>query len=81
MGEMPWCNFKKSYYEITYLGKHLLNDIAWCKLQNNRVRVIENEVPNEIFPPQFRGSVYDIKVQGKKRAPDDQLYSDHEDLR
>ena len=55
--------------------------LAWCKLQNNRVKVIENEIPNEIFPPQFRGSIYDIKVQGKKRAPDDQLYSDHEDLR
>ena len=55
--------------------------LAWCKLQNSRVKVIETEIPTEILPPQFQGSMYDIKVQGKKRAPDDQLYSDHEDLR
>ena len=55
--------------------------LKWCKLQTNRIKVIEHEIPSQILPIRFAGVLCDIKVQGKKCAPDDQLYNNHEDLR
>ena len=55
--------------------------LRWCKKQSSRLKVIEHDVPTGILPKQFEGTLYDIKVQGKKWAPDDALYNDNEDLR
>ena len=55
--------------------------LRWCKEQTGRVKVIDHEVPPKILPNHFKGILYDIKVQGKKWAPDDQLYDNHHDLR
>ena len=55
--------------------------LKWCKNENNRVKVIDCNVPQGILPPGCNGILNDIKVQGKKRAPDDALYNKHADLR
>ena len=62
-------------------SKLISNWLRWCKKQNERIKVIEHKVPSNILPKQFEGTMYDIKVQGKKWAPDDQLYNNNEDLR
>ena len=55
--------------------------LNWCKSQNGRIKVIQHSVPTDILPDKYNGLLYDIKVQGKKYAPDDQLYNNHDDLR
>ena len=55
--------------------------LKWCKQQNTCIKVIEHDVPTGILPEPFEGTLYDIKVQGKKWGPDDALYNENEDLR
>ena len=55
--------------------------LKWCKTQTSRVKVIDYDVPAGILPEGFSGCLYDIKVQGKRRCPDDTLYNKHADLR
>ena len=55
--------------------------LRWCKKQSTRIKVIGHDIPAGILPKQFEATLYDIKVQGKKWAPDDALYNDNEDLR
>ena len=55
--------------------------LKWCDSQKNRVKVIDYNVPQGILPQTCTGDIYDIKVQGKKRAPDDALYNNYADLR
>lgn len=62
-------------------SQNCFNWLSWCKLQSGRIKVIDYEVPSQILPASYKGFIYDVKVQGKKWAPDDQLYHDHEDLR
>ena len=55
--------------------------LKWCNEQSSRVKVTEYTVPDGILPPKCKGSLYDIKVQGKRRCPDDTLYNKYADLR
>ena len=55
--------------------------LKWCEKENNRVKVIDCNVPQGILPTGCNGILHDIKVQGKRRAPDDALYNKHSDLR
>ena len=55
--------------------------LKWCESQTNRVKVIDYNVPQGILPQKCNGCIHDIKVQGKRRAPDDALYNKYADLR
>ena len=55
--------------------------LNWCKTETSRVKVIGYDVPAGILPQSFSGYLYDIKVQGKRRCPDDTLYNKYADLR
>jgi len=55
--------------------------LKWCESQINRVKVIDYNVPQGVLPPKCNGCIHDIKVQGKRRAPDDTLYNKYADLR
>ena len=79
-------NFEKilnqqTFYDSETNSQNCFDWLSWCKLQSGRIKVIDYEIPSQILPTGYTGFMYDIKVQGKKRAPDDQLYNDNDDLR
>ena len=45
------------------------------------LRIREEGAFSRAFYFTFNGSIHDIKVQGKRRAPDDTLYNKYADLR
>ena len=55
--------------------------LKWCEAQKDRVKVIDHDVPKGVLPDKFSGCIHDIKVQGRKRAPDDAMYNKYADLR
>ena len=55
--------------------------LKWCESQLNRVKVIDHNVPHGILPENCNGCIHDIKVQGRRREPDDKLYNKYADLR
>ena len=55
--------------------------LKWCEKQVNRVKVIDHNIPNGVLPDKFNGCIHDIKVQGKRRCPDDTMYNKYADLR
>ena len=55
--------------------------LKWSNNQVDRVKVVDYNVPQGVLPQAFKGCIYDIKVQGKRRAPDDTLYNKYADLR
>ena len=55
--------------------------LKWCEEQKDRVKVIDHDIPKGILPDKFSGCIHDIKVQGRKRAPDDAMYNKYADLR
>ena len=55
--------------------------LKWCESQINRVKVIDFNIPQGVLPEKCNGCIHDIKVQGKRRAPDDALYNKYADLR
>ena len=62
-------------------SKLICDWLRWCKKQNDRIKVIEHKISPGILPKHIEGAMYDVKVQGKKWAPDDKLYNNHKDLR
>ena len=78
IGNLVSIQMKKSTKESSNL---ICDWLGWCTKQNDRIKVIDHKIPSSILPKHFEGAMYDIKVQGKKRKPDDQLYNNHEDLR
>ena len=70
----------KETYNST-ISKQSADWLKWCKNQTSRVKVIGHNVPAGILPKHIKGCLYDIKVQGKKRSPDDALYNANGDLR
>ena len=59
----------------------ILDWLKWCESQVNRVKVIDHNIPNGVLPDKFNGCIHDIKVQGKRRCPDDTMYNKYADLR
>ena len=59
----------------------ILGWLKWCESQVNRVKVIDHNIPNGVLPEKFNGCIHDIKVQGKRRCPDDTMYNKYADLR
>ena len=59
----------------------ILDWLKWCEKQVNRVKVIDHNIPNGVLPDKFNGCIHDIKVQGKRRCPDDTMYNKYADLR
>ena len=55
--------------------------LKWCESQVDRVKVIDYNVPQGVLPQKCNGCIHDIKVQGKRRAPDDTMYNKYADLR
>ena len=55
--------------------------LKWCQAQTSRVIVTGYDVPAGVLPTRCNGCLYDIKVGGKRRAPDDELYNKNPDLR
>lgn len=55
--------------------------LSWCSSQKKRVKVVDYDIPCPVLPPGVKGCLYDIKVDGGKRQPDDKLYNGNPDLR
>jgi hypothetical protein len=54
--------------------------LHWARHHKN-VKCVDYDVPEGILPPNYKGTLVDVKVFGKKWGPDDKIYSQHEDLR
>ncbi|CAL4106989.1 unnamed protein product, partial [Meganyctiphanes norvegica] len=56
-----------------------LYDFSMEKLKQKMVRVVDQGIPDGIFPNHITGKLYDIKVGGS--GPDDKMYNNNADLR